>query len=68
MKRTNIGDPEFTRDESDPDGFRAAMARFGPALGAKRTGISLYELPPGQAICPYHDELGEEEWLLVVAG
>jgi uncharacterized cupin superfamily protein len=24
--------------------------------------------PPGQALCPYHYEYGEEEWLLVVSG
>jgi uncharacterized cupin superfamily protein len=68
MERTNVGAPEFSWDESDPDGFRAGMARLGPALGAKTTGITVYELPPGQAVCPYHYEMGEEEWLLVVAG
>ncbi|HWH20337.1 MAG TPA: cupin domain-containing protein, partial [Solirubrobacterales bacterium] len=50
------------------EGFRAGMARLGAALGAKETGISVYELPPGQAICPYHYECGEEEWLLVLSG
>jgi uncharacterized cupin superfamily protein len=28
----------------------------------------VYELPPGQALCPYHYEYGEEEWLLVLEG
>ncbi len=37
-------------------------------LGGDDSGISVYELPPGQALCPYHYELGEEEWLLVLAG
>ena len=32
------------------------------------SGISVYELPPGQAVCPYHFEVGEEEWLLVLEG
>ena len=68
MKRINIGNPDFSWDESDPDGFRAGMARIGKALGAEETGVSVYELPPGQAICPYHYECGEEEWLLVLAG
>ena len=44
------------------------MFRPGPDLGAKETGMSVYELPPGQAICPYHYEYGEDEWLLVLAG
>ena len=30
--------------------------------------MSVYELPPGQTICPYHHENPEEEWLLVLAG
>jgi uncharacterized cupin superfamily protein len=68
MKRTNIDNPEFSWDESDPAGFRAGMARLGKLLGAQETGITVYELPPGQAVCPYHYECGEEEWLLVLAG
>jgi len=37
-------------------------------MGAKQTGMSVYELLPGQAICPYHYEYAEEEWLLVLEG
>jgi uncharacterized cupin superfamily protein len=37
-------------------------------VGAASTGMSVYELPPGQAIGPYHYENPEEEWLLVLAG
>ena len=51
-----------------PDGFRAARLRIGHLLGARRTGASLYEIPPGQAVCPYHYEYGEEEWVLVLEG
>ena len=68
MRRINIADPAFTYDPGDPEGFRAGMLRFGPQVGAKRTGTSVYELPAGQAICPYHYEYGEEEWLLVLSG
>lgn len=68
MKRVNISAPEFEYDGEDPEGFRAGMARLGKALGAERTGVSVYEIPPGQSICPYHYELGEEEWLLVLEG
>jgi uncharacterized cupin superfamily protein len=42
--------------------------RVGSQLGAARTGLSVYELPPGQAVGPYHYEDPEEEWLLVVSG
>ncbi len=44
------------------------MRRLGPGLGASSTGASIYELPPGQSICPYHFEYGEEEWLIALAG
>jgi uncharacterized cupin superfamily protein len=68
MPRLNIASPEFHYDADDPAGFRAGMFRFGPQLGAKDSGCTVYELPPGQAICPYHYEYGEEEWLLVLEG
>jgi uncharacterized cupin superfamily protein len=51
-----------------PDGFRRNSIRVGAQLGAARTGLSVYELPPGQAIGPYHFEDPDEEWLLVVSG
>jgi uncharacterized cupin superfamily protein len=69
MKRINIEAPEFEYDAEDPEGFRSGLARLGKLLGgAEESGISVYELPPGQAICPYHYEVGEEEWLLVLSG
>jgi uncharacterized cupin superfamily protein len=68
MRRIDISDPEFRYDPDDPAGFRAGMVRTGPQLGARRTGASVYELPPGEALCPYHYEYGEEEWLLVLEG
>jgi uncharacterized cupin superfamily protein len=68
MPHVNIADPAFSYDDSDPQGFRAGMFRFGRQLGAEDTGSSLYALPPGQAVCPYHYEYGEEEWALVLEG
>jgi uncharacterized cupin superfamily protein len=68
MRRVNLADPAFSYDDDDPDGFRSGMARLGRQLGAQQTGASLYELAPGQALCPYHYEYGEEEWLLVLSG
>jgi uncharacterized cupin superfamily protein len=68
MQRVNIGAPVFEYDDEDPDGFRAGMFRFGKLLNARQLGTSVYELPPGQSICPYHYEYGEEEWLLVLSG
>jgi uncharacterized cupin superfamily protein len=68
MRRINIASPRFGYDGEDPEGFRSGIARLGKLLGAEESGISIYEIPPGQSICPYHYEVGEEEWLLVLEG
>jgi len=68
MRRVNIASPDFSYDPDDAEGFRAGTFRFGPDLGAARLGATVYEVPPGQAVCPYHYEYSEEEWLLVLEG
>ena len=68
VRRINIASPEFKYDSEDPPGFRAGMFRFGKLVGASDLGASVYESPPGQPICPYHYEYGEEERLLVLEG
>jgi uncharacterized cupin superfamily protein len=68
MQRLNIASPQFEYDAEDPRGFRSGMARLGKLLGAEESGITVYEVPPGQSVCPYHYEVGEEEWLLVLEG
>jgi uncharacterized cupin superfamily protein len=39
----------------------------GAQAGGRDQTVRLYELPPGQDMCPYHYEY-EEEWLLVLEG
>jgi uncharacterized cupin superfamily protein len=68
MRRFNLFAAEVTHDLDDPEGYRGGAVRLAPLLGASRLGATLYELPPGQSICPYHYEYGNEEWLLVVSG
>ena len=68
MSRFNLFSAEAEYDDSDPEGYRAAMVRFGPLVGAKDLGGTIYELPPAQSICPYHYEYGNEEWLIVLDG
>lgn len=68
MPRASLSDPTFVFSPDRPEGLRAGRARFGAQLGAQATGATLYELPPGQAVCPYHYEYGEEEWVLVMEG
>lgn len=63
----NLGRPDW--DETPrPEGFQARRARLGYALGAQRLGISLWELPPGEAAYPYHAHLVEEELAIVLEG
>jgi uncharacterized cupin superfamily protein len=67
MLKFNVFDASTEYDSSAPEGYRAGDHRFGPKIGAARMGATVYELPPGQAVCPYHYE-SEEEWLLVLQG
>jgi uncharacterized cupin superfamily protein len=51
-----------------PAGHAFSEASVTETVGARLTGLSVYELPPGEAGWPYHFELGEEEWAIVVDG
>ena len=62
------GETDIPPDGTEPPGYLASAARLGPKLGASRLGMSIYDLPPGEAICPYHFEWTDEEWLIVVSG
>jgi uncharacterized cupin superfamily protein len=64
----NLRDLELERNDEGPDGHRFAERSPATELGAGLTGLSVYEVEPGQATWPYHFELIEEEWLLVIEG
>jgi uncharacterized cupin superfamily protein len=64
MKRVNVHEVEMRFDPDDPEGYKAGMNRIEPR---GRLGATVYEIPPGQSLCPYHYET-EEEWLLVLQG
>jgi uncharacterized cupin superfamily protein len=68
VRRANLAAIACESRPQLPEGFRRNSTRVGTLLGAARTGLSVYELPPGQAVSPYHYEDPEEEWLLVVSG
>jgi uncharacterized cupin superfamily protein len=55
-------------DSAQPAGYGRRMTSFGPNIGAERLGGSVYELDPGESVCPYHYEGVEEEWLVVLTG
>jgi uncharacterized cupin superfamily protein len=64
----NIYDPVFDEPRTSLDGFHAQRARLGHQLGTERVGLSLWEVPAGQAVYPYHFHLAEEEVLVVLEG
>jgi uncharacterized cupin superfamily protein len=64
----NLFDVSLTKDDDDPDGYHVSYARVGALVGASALGLSVYELTPGQSICPYHYEYPFEEWLIVLVG
>jgi uncharacterized cupin superfamily protein len=65
--RPNLQRLTFEYDPSDPEGFRSAGANLGALLGARELSVKAFELPPGEALCPYHYEY-DEEWLVVLQG
>ena len=64
----NAFEPVFEPDEPSPLGFTGRHARIGRAAGSERLGASIYELLPGQSVCPYHWHAANEELLIVLRG
>jgi uncharacterized cupin superfamily protein len=65
----NVFQPDFDpADDTDQPGFVNRRARIGRQAGARRIGASVYDLPPHQALCPYHWQAGNEEMVIVLSG
>jgi uncharacterized cupin superfamily protein len=64
---TNINEAVFDEPREHP-GFRCLRARLSRQAGSERLGLSLWEVPPGEAAYPYHHHLTEEELVLVLEG
>jgi uncharacterized cupin superfamily protein len=63
------GETDVGPEGNEPPGYEQTRAvRVGKKIGASQMGMSVYELPTGQSICPYHFEWTDEEWLIVLAG
>ena len=67
MAKPNIFDPHFEFSD-DREGFRNRDAMVGKQSGSERLGVTLYEVEPGSANCPYHYHFANEELLIVVRG
>ena len=68
MKPPNVHRPAFEERFSAPEGFRNRGEALAYNAGSEHLGASLYEVPPGQAVCPYHYHLANEELLIVLRG
>jgi uncharacterized cupin superfamily protein len=64
----NLLDLELSAFDEGPDGHRFNMRHLARELGAVLTGLTVYGVEPGESTWPYHFELNEEEWLIVVSG
>ena len=68
MRRFNFRHAELKVDADEPDGYRAPYAPIRPVIGAEKLAGTVVLLHKGESLCPYHFELAEEEWLIVLEG
>jgi uncharacterized cupin superfamily protein len=64
----NLRDCEVQVAEELPTGFRHLRASIRPELGGEQIGCTVYELPVGERLWPYHGHWNNEEWAIVVDG
>jgi len=64
---TNLLRPDYDEPRDQP-GFVAKRARLSRQTGAVSLGLSLWEVPAGEAAYPYHFHLSEEELVIVLEG
>src|SRR5205823_426228 len=67
MLRVNVLNDQCALDGDEPDGYRTGAIRITSAVGGKDVAVKVFEIEPGQSVCPYHYEY-EEEWLLALTG
>ena len=63
----NLSEVEFT-DIEENGFYTSKRAQFSAAIGARKLGYNLTELPPGCAQCPFHSHRVEEEMFLILEG
>jgi uncharacterized cupin superfamily protein len=67
VSATTIARPDFDETREQP-GFRGRRARLGRQAGSDKLGLSLWEVPPGEAAYPFHFHLAEEEIVVLLEG
>ena len=64
----NLAELELGTFDDLPEGHRFSGKSLTKDVDSKLTGLAVYELAPHGRHWPYHFELVEEEWLVVIAG
>jgi uncharacterized cupin superfamily protein len=64
-ERPDVFNDPVTYDDTDPPGYHVGEVR--PSVDSQDLRVRVYEVGPGEAVCPYHYET-VEEWVLVLAG
>jgi uncharacterized cupin superfamily protein len=64
----NLRELDLVSYDEGPEGHRFSLRSPAAGCSAKLTGFGVYQLEPGESTWPYHFELTEEEWLIVVEG
>jgi uncharacterized cupin superfamily protein len=68
LQTFNLFNGETDEVPAGAPGDQGRAARVGSKLGAEKLGMSVYDLPPGAEIGPYHLEWTHEEMLIAVSG
>jgi uncharacterized cupin superfamily protein len=63
----SIATPAFDEVREHP-GFNCRRARLGRQAGSEKLGLSLWDVPPGEAAYPFHFHLAEEEIVVLLEG
>ena len=67
MEIFNLHGDEWDETQ-EHEGFAFRETRVGPRVAAELIGGSLYEVPPGKKLWPYHLHHANEEWMVVLRG
>lgn len=69
MAKPLVNLDELVFDDVEDNGYYTSRrALFSAAIGARKLGYNLTELPPGKAQCPFHSHREEEEMFLILDG
>jgi uncharacterized cupin superfamily protein len=64
----NLRDCELEARDDIPDAFRNRALAIRPQIGGEQIGCTVYEIPTGRQLFPYHWHINNDEWAVVVAG